>query len=131
VPAMKSGSEGRYELQVAGAFAAAHRLRGYQGECERLHGHNWRVEAVFGGESLNDLGMLLDFREARRLLEEVLKQFDHCDLNQKPPFHEQNPTTENLARLVHAELSRRTPIGVRVESVTVWESDDCGVRYRP
>ncbi|MFW6163967.1 MAG: 6-pyruvoyl trahydropterin synthase family protein, partial [Planctomycetota bacterium] len=48
-------------------FAAAHRLREYDGNCERLHGHNWRVDVVLRGEALDDLGMVNDFREAKRL----------------------------------------------------------------
>ena len=120
---------GVYELRIEGTFAAAHRLRGYEGECERLHGHNWRLEVVFAGEKLNELGMLIDFRDAKRILAEALGQFDHSDLNESEFFKTQNPTTENLARVVYAELSKRMPAGVRVRSVTAYESERCGVTY--
>ena len=33
-----------YTLKVEGAFEAAHRVAGYPGKCDRLHGHNWVVE---------------------------------------------------------------------------------------
>ena len=58
-------------------FAAAHNLRGYEGECEKLHGHNYRVQVVLAGEDLDGLGMLVDFREARRLVGEVVDRLDH------------------------------------------------------
>ncbi|HIQ07075.1 MAG TPA: 6-carboxytetrahydropterin synthase QueD, partial [Thiotrichaceae bacterium] len=35
----------RYTLKVISDFAAAHTLRGYPGACNRMHGHNWKIEA--------------------------------------------------------------------------------------
>ena len=118
-----------YELIVESEFSAAHRLREYDGACEHLHGHNWRVELVIAGEDLNGLGMAMDFREAKRILKEALERFDHVYLNDLPDFKEQNPTTENMARIVFEDCSRRLPEGRRVRSVTVWESSRCGARY--
>jgi ATP-dependent Clp protease ATP-binding subunit ClpA len=59
----ESTTAASYELRIEDTFAAAHRLREYQGECERLHGHNWRIEVVLAGAELNRLGMLMDFRD--------------------------------------------------------------------
>jgi len=110
-------------------FAAAHRLRGYDGNCERLHGHNWKVEVVLRGERLDRLGMVLDFRDARRLVGEALAEFDHQNLNDLERFSEANPTTENIARAVFDALAARVPEGVVVARVTAWESDQCGASY--
>jgi 6-pyruvoyltetrahydropterin/6-carboxytetrahydropterin synthase len=118
-----------YELIVESEFSAAHRLREYQGACEKLHGHNWRVEMAVAGETLNGLGMLADFRELKRVLGEAAGRFDHVFLNELPDFEKQNPTTENVARILFEECSQRMPAGVRVKSVTVWESPRCGSRY--
>jgi len=118
-----------YELIVEADFAAAHRLRGYQGACENLHGHNWRVEVTLAGDRLNDLGMLVDFREVKRILAEVLERFDHTLLNDLEEFRRVNPTTENLARILYESCSARLPPGVRVRNVAVWESPGCGARY--
>jgi len=118
-----------YELIIESEFSAAHRLREYDGACERLHGHNWRVELVVSGEKLGQLGMVADFRELKRILREVLDRFEHTFLNELPEFKEQNPTTENLARTVFEECSRLIPEGVTVRSVAVWESPRCGARY--
>ena len=118
-----------YELLVESEFAAAHRLREYQGQCENLHGHNWRVEVVVGGETLDHLGLVMDFRDLKLALNETLDLFDHKYLNDLPWFEAQNPTTENLARIIHGQLAGKMPEGVRVRSVTVWESPRCGARY--
>ena len=120
-----------YELFIQAEFSAAHNLRAYQGKCERLHGHNWRVELRLEGDRLNDEGMLLDFVEAKRLLAQALEPFDHVHLNEVPPFDRLNPSSENLARVIAESAAARLPANVRVASVTVWESDRCSATYRP
>jgi 6-pyruvoyltetrahydropterin/6-carboxytetrahydropterin synthase len=110
-------------------FAAAHRLREYDGNCERLHGHNWKVDVVLRAALLDRLGMAMDFRVAKRLIHEVLDGFDHQCLNELAPFREMNPTTENIARVVYEALEARLPSGVAVAKVTAWESDQCGASY--
>ena len=115
-----------YELTVNTHFSAAHRLRGYQGKCENLHGHNWVVTARLGGGKLNDLGMVMDFDEARKLLNQVVEKLDHAYLNEVEPFDSLNPTTENIAGHIAGELAGRFPEGVCVKAVTCWESEGCG-----
>jgi len=118
-----------YELHIQAEFAAAHRLREYDGNCERLHGHNWKVEVVLRGAELDRLGMLMDFRAAKRLLGEALDGLDHRCLNDLEAFRTTNPTTENIARMLYEALAARLPDGVAVARVTAWESDGCGASY--
>ncbi len=118
-----------YELHIESEFAAAHFLRGYAGRCERLHGHNWRVQAVLKARKLDKIGMAIDFREARKMLMKVVDNFDHRNLNDLPAFKKQNPTTENVSRVIYNELSKLLPRGVSVKSITTWESERCGATY--
>ncbi len=104
-------------------------MRDYQGNCERLHGHNWKVAVALRGRKLDRLGMLLDFREAKRLLAEVTGPFDHECLNDLDVFRDQNPTTENIARTIFDGLSARLPEGITVARVTAWESANCGASF--
>jgi len=120
-----------YELTVEEHFAAAHRLRGYQGECEKLHGHNWRVQVQIAGEELDGLGMLMDFRELKAAIRRVLQALDHEYLNDIAPFDELNPTTENLCRYLAEELGAGLPRGIVIRRVTCWESEKCGASYVP
>ena len=120
-----------FELTVKAEFSAAHRLREYEGACERLHGHNYKVDVTLAGERLGPSGMLVDFKEVKAALAEIVGAFDHLFLNDVAPFTEINPSAENLAKHVCDELSARTPDGVAVKSVTVWESDRCGATYSP
>jgi len=116
-------------LRIEGRFAAAHRLRGYKGECENLHGHNYRVEVVFAGEDLDPVGMLMDFRQGKDLLAGVLGRLDHAYLNDVEPFDRVNPTSEHIARHVSEALTGNLPDGLRVERVTCWESEGCAATY--
>jgi len=118
-----------FELTVKTEFAAAHSLREYEGACERLHGHNYKVDVVLAGEQLGPQGMLIDFKEIKAALGEIVGRLDHQFLNDVPPFDEINPSAENLAKHIADALAGRVPVDV--QSVTVWESDRCGATYRP
>jgi len=120
-----------YELSVETSFAAAHNLREYEGECEKLHGHNWRVQVVVAADTLDRLGMVMDFRELKGALNGVLEDLDHTYLNEVPPFDEVNPTTENLCRHIARRLAERLPCNVSVRRVSCWESQKCGASYLP
>jgi len=120
-----------YDLVIRGEFSAAHNLRAYRGKCERLHGHTWRVDLYLTGTDLGAEGMVLDFAEAKRILEAVLADLDHAYLNEVPPFDRINPSSENLARVLAERVAERLPEGVRLTALTVWESDRCGATYRP
>jgi len=118
-----------FELAITRDFSAAHNLRGYHGNCERLHGHNWKVEIVIKAERLNDLGMVVDFREAEKVSDEALAQLDHTYLNELAWFREANPTTENIAQVLFNEISSRLPDGLQLARVKVWESENCAATF--
>ncbi len=119
-----------YELIVEASFSAAHNLRGYEGACENLHGHNWRVEAVVASDRLDGLGMALDFKKLKSALKGVLDRLDHKYINEVPPFDKENPTAENISRFIYIELSKAAKgLGVKVARVRVWESDNASAVY--
>lgn len=127
----------RYELTVVSEFAAAHKLRGYEGECEKLHGHNWKVEASVVADTLNTVGLAVDFKDLRQWLNEIVEGLDHCYLNELEPFHDENPSSENLARFIFRELHKRVTRfagesggrGIAVRKITVWESERAAASY--
>ncbi|NPA15136.1 MAG: 6-carboxytetrahydropterin synthase QueD [Deferribacteres bacterium] len=117
-------------LRVIDSFSAAHFLREYQGACENLHGHNWRVELEVVGDELDETGLLVDFKRLKAVLKEVLDVLDHRLLNEIPPFDRVNPSSENIARFIFCEAGKRLPESVKVKSVAVWESDRaCAVYF--
>jgi len=108
-----------FELMVEDTFDAAHALRGYEGPCERLHGHTWKVQVFLRGEKLKKEGFLMDFKEIKAVLSGVLNDLDHRNLNEIDYFKEQNPTSENVARTLAGILNKKLP---GLDRVTVWES---------
>ena len=115
-----------FELTVRCSFAAAHRLREYEGKCENIHGHNWLVEVKVAAESLNRIGLAIDFKDLKAATKCVLQRLDHKYLNDVEPFDELNPSSENIARWVFTSLKeqlRDSPVILR--QVSVWENPDC------
>jgi 6-pyruvoyltetrahydropterin/6-carboxytetrahydropterin synthase len=119
-----------YEIKILTQFAAAHRLEHFQGKCESLHGHNWKVEVSLVGERLDKAGLLLDFGEVKARTQELLDEIDHQYLNELPPFQNQNPSSENLARYLFTRLSASlNREGLKISRVSVWESDSSCASY--
>ncbi len=119
-----------YLLNVTDSFSAAHRLCGYDGACAKLHGHNWKVRVGIVCEELDEIGMALDYGIIKRILGEVLEQFDHAYLNDLPLLEGQNPTSENLARIIYTQMEKGLEAyPARVREVEIFESDRSSVVY--
>ena len=114
-----------YQIMVEQHFNAAHALRGYQGKCENLHGHRFKVVAHIKASKLNEIGLAYDFRELKARLCEVLERYDHTNLNEIAPFNNINPSSENIARYLFERMAQRLNDGNRwLYSVSAWESAD-------
>jgi 6-pyruvoyltetrahydropterin/6-carboxytetrahydropterin synthase len=118
-----------FSARVTDTFSAAHRLAGYEGDCERLHGHNYKVEVVVQSRKLDTMGIVMDFRVLKNLLKEVLSDMDHQYLNELPAFTEKNPSAENIAQYIFTSLSKKIGAPVELAKVVVWENDSCCVSY--
>ena len=120
-----------YEVLIKTDFSGAHNLRGYRGKCEKLHGHNWKVEARFEKDVLNDIGIASDFKILKSKLKLVLKKLDHAYLNKLAAFKKKNPSAENIARYIFEKLtSSIKEKRLSIKSVSIWESDtSCATYY--
>ena len=93
-----------YEVIVEKTFSSAHFLRNYHGKDEPLHGHNWRVQVRFRGPKLvQPEEYLVDFEEARVVLDKIVGKIDYKNINAVPPFDRSNPSAENIARWIYEE----------------------------
>jgi 6-pyruvoyltetrahydropterin/6-carboxytetrahydropterin synthase len=122
-----------YEVTVEDSFAAGHYLRHYKGKCENPHGHNYKVRVTLAGEVLDRAGLLVDFKDLRDVIKQVIERLDHQMINDLEPFTTLNPSAENLAKYFYDEtnskLTRETNERVRVKDVTIWETDETTARY--
>ena len=122
-----------FEVTVEDSFAAGHYLRNYKGKCEKPHGHNYKVRITLAGEQLDKAGLLLDFKELREVMRQVIDRLDHQMINDLEPFTAMNPSAENLAKYFYEETNNRlmgvTRGCVRVRNVTIFETDTTTATY--
>jgi len=125
-----------FEIVVQHHFCAAHSLRGYEGKCRHTHGHNFKVQVTVAGSRLDARGLLVDFKDVKAALQQVIDELDHQNLNDLPAFASRNPSTENLCLHFYEQLSRTLPLlpggeGVRLTEVRIAETDQYSGVYRP
>lgn len=125
-------------------FDAAHRVVGHPGPCAYLHGHRYRLRVVVEATGLDPLGMLLDFGDIKRIVEErLVSKWDHsalfrfddplvqAALRAQPEAPERivtlpdNPTAEVMARTAFQEIAKALPEGISLAEVTIWETPNC------
>ena len=123
------------KLKTSFEFDSAHRLVGYIGKCNNLHGHIWHVDLEIEGEKLDEVGILWDFTNVKDLKD----LFDHktilwdCDENSEILeaikrtcgedsiyWMNENPTAENLCKEILAHCKTSNP-DLKYK-VTVYES---------
>ena len=121
-----------FELDITKEFSAAHCLRGYPGDCARLHGHNWTVQVFIAADRLDEVGIAMDFRLLKQELNAVLAEFDHKYLNDLPMFSDRNPTSENIAMYIYGRLKPAVAASAphaRLSRVRICESPNSGASY--
>ncbi len=95
-----------------------------------MHGHNWKVEVEVVATALDDIGMGIDFKQIKQAAREIAEKLDHRYLNEIEPFDTINPTAENIAAYFYRGLSEQlNNEQVRVDAVTLWETERACVRY--
>ena len=117
-------------------FAAAHRYfkpewdeaknRAVFGRCYNppAHGHNYMVEVTVLGEVDPKTGMVVNLFDLKRILLNVLEEFDHKNLNlDMPYFKERIPTSENLALVLWSKLDAQKDIGT-LHAIRLYEDED-------
>lgn len=128
-----------YRLQVKDHIDAAHFLKGYEGKCNRMHGHRWEVEVCLESERLDHINMMIDFSTVKMSMKKVIDHLDHYILNER--LDESSVTAEYLSKwffeafldefLPGGEIMNPSKRGVKLVRVTVWESPECCVKYSP
>lgn len=124
-------------------FCYGHRLLNYDGKCKYLHGHNGKAIVTLEGEKLDDLGMVMDFSQMKKVLQKWIDDtIDHkMMLHRDDPIlkhlHERhepvvvldvNPTAENIAKMI---CDYAISQGFPVTEVKLWETDSCYATYVP
>lgn len=132
----------KYSVTRSVHFSYGHRLLDYDGKCARLHGHNGRALITVSADRLNDQGMVVDFYDISQTIGKWIQEhLDHrMILWKKDPIvqsldikkegfvlMEENPTAEAIAKWIFQEAER---LGLPVEDVTLWETENASASYR-
>ncbi len=118
-------------------FSASHRYfkaewdeernRQVFGPCFQEHGHNYLLEVTLGGRVDPVTGMIINLYDLKRIVTDVLEEFDHKHLNFDMPYFERLvPTTENLALVLWRKFRER-PETRDIESIRLCEGEDLWV----
>jgi 6-pyruvoyltetrahydropterin/6-carboxytetrahydropterin synthase len=118
------------EIELKEMFSAAHALRDYPGVCRRIHGHNWTVVVRLKAGRLDEQGMSIDYAVLKKILSEILSEFDHQLINDVPYFQTVNPTSERIAEYIFHELEKQLPPAVEMKWVKISETDQFSVIYK-
>ena len=118
-----------FEIMVEDDFAAGHFLRRYNGKCENLHGHNYRVKVFIQSNELDVSDLSLDFGIAKQHLKDVLEELDHKCLNDLKYFPKKNPSAENIAKHVYDQFKSWLTHPHNISKVTIWETARNAVSY--
>ena len=105
-------------------FDAAHFLPDHP-TCGKIHGHTWRVDVELQGP-LGLEGMVFDFARLKEVMNRILRNYDHSNLNDSIP----RPTCEIIAMLIGTSLKTEL-VGVRLHLVKVQEGFGGYAIYRP
>ena len=83
--------------------------------------------------TLDEAGLLLDFKLLKQVLRPVIDRIDHQMLNDLEPFTVLNPSAENIAKYFYdqtnEQLAGMTAGRVRVKDCTIWETDTTTATY--
>ena len=117
-------------------FNAAHRLHNPQWSAEKnkevfglcnnpnYHGHNYELIIQIIGTINPETGYVIDMKDLSTLAqEEILKKFDHKNLNlDVPEFADLNPSAENIAVVIYQKL--RPKIAAELElKIKLYETE--------
>ncbi len=131
-----------YSVTKLVTFCYGHRLLNYSGKCRYLHGHNGRLEIELSSERLDPRGMVRDFEEIKRTIQQWIDMtLDHAMLLRKDDplvgvlrkqkqrlfLMGDNPTAETIARIIFTHIQN---LGFPVTSVRLWETDSSFATYR-
>jgi 6-pyruvoyltetrahydropterin/6-carboxytetrahydropterin synthase len=106
-------------------FDSAHHLHCYEGKCQNLHGHTYRLQVVVSGQT-DERGITIDFADVKSLTKRyIIDRLDHQYLNEVLPL--MNTTAENMVVWIYEQLhsaieAEYTHSGIRLEEIRLWET---------
>ena len=99
------------------------------GSKEPAHSHDWVVTTAVSSEKLDDMGVVMDFRTLKEIVESVTAELDNTLLGEVEHFRRNNPSAENVTMYLYDKLRARLPEGVELQSIKVVEEPGCSAKF--
>ncbi|NIV69479.1 MAG: hypothetical protein GWN41_04985 [Phycisphaerae bacterium] len=118
-----------WTVSVETHFWASHRLTLPDGSKEPAHSHNFSVTADVGTEKITDMGLVMDFRRLKAMLDKIVADFDNVALDGIDYFKQNNPTAENVAKYIYEQLQPKLHKDVKLEAIRIIEEPGCSAKF--
>ena len=119
-----------FSISAERHFQASHQLTLPDGSKEPVHSHNWVVTANLSSEKLNNMGVVMDFREHQEMIDKTVAGFHNKALESIDYFQQNNPSAENIAKYIYEKLLIELPEGVKLQNVRIVEEPGCSATFR-
>ncbi|MDJ1111158.1 6-pyruvoyl tetrahydropterin synthase family protein [Macrococcus sp. S115] len=120
-----------FEMNKDINFSAAHFIPNEKaGVCSRVHGHTYFANVTIGGNELDEMGFLVNFRDIKSIINDT---FDHRLMNDLEAFQGTPPSTESVAKLIFEKIEAHLDTlshGPKVLQVYLRETPTSYVLYR-
>ncbi len=118
-----------FTVSVETHFWASHQLTLPDGSKEPPHRHNWSVTVDVSTEALNSMGLVMDFRQLKAMVDKTIAEFDNTALDKIGHFQRNNSSAENVAGYIYEKLEPKLPQGVKLEAIRVVEEPGCSAKF--
>ena len=117
-----------FTVSVETRFRASHRLTLPDGLKEPLHQHNWAVTADVSSVKLNSMGLVVDFRRLKAMVDDIIAEFDNTLLDRIDYFQRNSSSAETIAKYIYEKLEPKLPKGVKLNHIKVVEEPGCSAK---
>jgi 6-pyruvoyltetrahydropterin/6-carboxytetrahydropterin synthase len=118
-----------FTISVERHFHASHQLTLPDGSKEPVHSHDWIVIVDLSSEKLNNMGVVMDFRVLKVMIDKTVAGFNNKTLESIGYFQQNNPSAENVAKYIYEKLLIELPEGVKLLNVRVMEEPGCSATF--
>lgn len=117
-----------FTLTITSNFRAGHQIA-VDSVTEPYHIHDWIVETAVSGNALDENGLLLDFNKFKKIIDEIIGQFEGQKLEDLKCFEGKNTTAENVAKYIFDKAKTLLPKRINLLYVEVTETHGCKAKY--
>jgi len=118
-----------FSISVETNFSASHSLDLPDGGKEPLHQHNWIVCTKVASDKLNNIGLVMDFRILKAIVDNIVVEFSDMVLDKIDYFKQNGSSAEMVAKYVFEKLEPKLPASVKLKHIKVIEEPGCSAKF--